>query len=231
MQVMLLAAGRWTRLGELGKSRPKVLVEIGGKPLLAHQFEYLARQGVDRVVVNAHHLAEQILDFVGNTPAPFPVDVVVERELLGTAGGLRNALPYFRPERPIVVMNGDTLQSASLCRLLKAHLRTGAAATIGATWLEDTTGKGVIEVDGEMRVTGFEEKPAQPRPGLANAGLYAIERELATLIPREVFFDFAHDLFPLALDVEADLRVHELGGKFADIGTPESLAAAQAGVV
>lgn len=230
MQVMLLAAGRGTRLGELGRQKPKVLVEIGGKPLLARQFEYLARQGVDRVVVNAHHLAEQILDFVGNTPAPFPVDVVVERELLGTAGGLRNALPYFQPEQPIIVMNGDTLQTASLCRLLKTQLRTGAAATIGATWLEDTSGKGVIEVDDQMRVRRFEEKPADPRPGLANAGLYAIDRDLATLIPRDVFFDFAHDLFPLALHIEADLRVHELGGEFADIGTPESLAAAQAGV-
>ncbi|HET8672619.1 MAG TPA: nucleotidyltransferase family protein [Thermoleophilaceae bacterium] len=230
MQVMLLAAGRGTRLGELGRQTPKVLVEIGGKPLLARQFEYLARQGADRVVVNAHHLAEQILDFVGNTPAPFPVDVVVERELLGTAGGLRNALPYFRPDEPVIVLNGDTLLDAPLCRLLKAHLRTGASATIGATRLEDTTGKGVIEVDGAMRVTGFEEKPVQPRPGLANAGLYAIERELATLIPRDVFFDFAHDLFPLALDIEADLRVHELGGEFADIGTPESLAAVQAAV-
>jgi NDP-sugar pyrophosphorylase family protein len=230
MQVMLLAAGRGTRLGDLGKQMPKALVEIGGKPLLARQLDFLARQGVDRVVVNAHHLAEQILDFVGNTPAPFPVDVVVERELLGTAGGLRNALPYFRPEQPIIVMNGDTLLNTSLCGLLKAHLRTGAAATIGATWLEDTTGKGVIEVDGEKRVTGFEEKPSQPRPGLASAGLYAIDRELATLIPRDVFFDFAHDLFPLALQVEAELRVHELGGEFADIGTPESLAAAQAAV-
>lgn len=227
---MLLAAGRGTRLGELGRRTPKVLVEIAGRPLLAHQFDYLARQGAERVVVNAHHLAEQVLDFVGNARVPFPVDVVVERELLGTAGGLRNALPHFQPGRPIIVMNGDTLLSASLCGLLKSHLRTGAAATICAARLEDTTGKGVIELDERMRVTGFEEKPAQPRAGLASAGLYAIERDLAALIPRDVFFDFANDLFPMALDLEADLRVHELSGDFADVGTPESLAAARAGV-
>ena len=58
---MILAAGRGTRLGALGRTTPKVLVEIGGQPLLARQLSYLAEAGVERVVVNAHHLAEQII--------------------------------------------------------------------------------------------------------------------------------------------------------------------------
>lgn len=227
MQVMLLAAGRGTRLGDLGRQTPKVLVDIGGRPLLAHQFDYLARQGADLVVINAHHLADQVVDFVAAARPPFVVEVVVEPELLGTAGGLRNALPQLRPGEPIVVMNGDTLLDAELCPVLKTHVRTRAAATICAQRVQDTTGKGVIEADTGGGITGFEEKPAVSRPGLANAGLYVIERELATVIPRDVFFDFALDLFPLALDLEARLQVHELEGSFSDIGTPESLAAAR----
>jgi NDP-sugar pyrophosphorylase family protein len=227
MQVMLLAAGRGTRLGALGRQTPKVLVEIGGRPLLAHQFDYLARQGANLVVINAHHLADQVVDFVATARPPFVVEVVVEQELLGTAGGLRNALPHLRPAEPIVVMNGDTLLDAELGPVLKTHVRTRAAATICAQRIKDTTGKGVIEAGADGCITGFEEKLAVSRPGLANAGLYVVDRELATVIPRDVFFDFALDLFPLALDLEAHLQVHELEGRFADIGTPTALRAAR----
>jgi NDP-sugar pyrophosphorylase family protein len=227
MQVMLLAAGRGTRLGELGRQMPKVLVEIGGRPLLSHQLDYLESEGADLVVINAHHLADQVLDFVSGERRPFEIQVVVERELMGTAGGVRNALQCFRRGEEIAVLNGDTLIDAPLRKIVRDHRRSGAAATLCATLLADTTGKGVIEVDSEARVTGFEEKPVVPRPGLASAGLYVLERELAGLIPHGVFYDFAGDLFPLALEIDLELRVHELSGSFADVGTPESLAAAR----
>jgi NDP-sugar pyrophosphorylase family protein len=228
MQVMLLAAGRGTRLGELGQKTPKVLVEIGGKPLLAHQLEYLAREGAELVVINAHHLSEQIVDFVESREWACRVEVVVEPELYGTAGGLRNALSHFERHMPIAVLNGDTLIDAPLYRIVDEHIQSGLAGTICATWLSDTTGKGVITVDFAGNVTGFEEKPPVPRPGLASAGLYVLDRELAALIPPGVFCDLAHDLFPLALNLELGLRVEQLVGSFSDIGTPESLEAARA---
>jgi NDP-sugar pyrophosphorylase family protein len=228
MQVMLLAAGRGTRLGELGRQTPKVLVEIGGKPLLAHQIEYLAREGAELVVINAHHLSEQIIEFVESREWDCQVELAVEPELLGTAGGLRAALPYFERHMPIAVLNGDTLIDAPLHRIVDEHIQSGLAGTICATWLSDTTGKGLITVDFAGNVTGFEEKPPVPRPGLASAGLYVLDRELAALIPPGVFSDLAHDLFPLALDLELGLRVEQLVGSFSDIGTPESLDAARA---
>jgi mannose-1-phosphate guanylyltransferase len=228
MQVMLLAAGRGTRLGELGQQTPKVLVEIGGRPLLAHQIDYLAREGAELVVVNAHHLCEQVVEFVEGRDNPCQVEVAVEPELLGTAGGLRGALSRFERHMPIAVLNGDTLIDAPLHRIVDEHIQSGMAGTICATWLSDTTGKGLITVDFAGNVTGFEEKPPLPRPGLASAGLYVLDRELAALIPPGVFSDLAHDLFPLALDLELGLRIEQLVGSFSDIGTPESLEAARA---
>jgi len=228
MQVMLLAAGRGTRLGELGQQMPKVLVEIGGKSLLQHQLEYLGREGAELVVINAHHLSEQIVEFVDSREWPCRVEVVVEPELLGTAGGLRGALAHFERHMPIAVLNGDTLIDAPLYRIMDEHIQSGLGGTICATWLSDTTGKGLITVDFAGNVTGFEEKPPVPRPGLASAGLYVLDRELAALIPPGVFCDLAHDLFPLALDLELGLRVEQLVGSFSDIGTPESLEAARA---
>jgi NDP-sugar pyrophosphorylase family protein len=98
MNVMLLAAGRGTRLRPVEPDVPKVLVEIAREPLLARQLRYLESQGVSRVVVNAHHLADQVLAFADEYRGSLDLVVVVEKELLGTAGGVRNALPKSQPQ-------------------------------------------------------------------------------------------------------------------------------------
>ena len=84
MRAMMLAAGRGTRLGELGRSMPKILVDVGGEALLDRQLRYLARQGVDHVVINLHHLADQVLDHLRSHRPPPEVIPIFEEELLGT---------------------------------------------------------------------------------------------------------------------------------------------------
>ncbi len=108
MNAMILAAGRGTRLGELGQTVPKVLVDVGGEPLLARQIRYLKDGGIERIVINAHHLADQIESFVAEHPHAVDIEVVVEPELLGTAGGVRNALPHLG-EGAFVVLYGDVI--------------------------------------------------------------------------------------------------------------------------
>src|SRR4051812_50224734 len=90
---MILGAGRGTRLAELRLDVPKVMVDIGGRPLLERQIDYLAREGIERVVINAHHLAEAIESFARKHTGSVELTVVTEPELLGTAGGGRNAPP------------------------------------------------------------------------------------------------------------------------------------------
>jgi MurNAc alpha-1-phosphate uridylyltransferase len=86
MNVMILAAGRGTRLRQLGLSRPKIVLEIGNEPLLMRQFRYLERERVARVVINAHHRANDIKHFVDAYDGELELVVVEEPELLGTAG-------------------------------------------------------------------------------------------------------------------------------------------------
>jgi mannose-1-phosphate guanylyltransferase len=228
VQAMILAAGRGTRLGELGRTIPKALVEIGGEPLLARQFSYLAQTGVERVVVNAHHLAEQIVHFVRSRSHPIEVEVSVEPALLGTAGGVRAALSRFDEGSPIIVIYGDTIVDAPLQTLLVNHVSAAADGTIAVNWLEDTSGKGVVEVDEDGVIIDFIEKPKEPRPGLANAGVYVIEPELMKLVPENCFCDFAIDLFPHALRAGLLLRAQVITVAADDIGTPDALARAQA---
>lgn len=227
MQAMILAAGRGTRLGALGLTTPKVLVEIGGRPLLARQLSYLAEAGVERVVVNAHHLAEQITEFAAQGSHPVDLDVAFEPELLGTAGGVRAALDRFDPASPIIVIYGDTIVDVPLRSMVVAHVAAGAHGTIAVNWLEDTRGKGVVEVDDDGWIVRFTEKPPQLRPGLANAGVYVLDPELVELAPEGKFSDFAIDLFPFALGAGWRLRAEVVDVHAKDIGTPDALARAR----
>ena len=227
MDVMVLAAGRGTRLGPLGLRVPKALVELAGEPLLGRHLRYLAGQGVSRVVVNAHHLAEQVRDFARAYAGPLELEVVEERELLGTAGGVRNALSLLRGSA-FVVLYGDVLVEQPLGPMLETHRATGAAATLACYWAESTEGKGVVEVDARDMATGFREKdPARTGPGLVNAGLYVLDRDVVEPLPPGRFLDFGFDVLPALLTRDGGVAVHRLAEPVVDVGTPEALALAR----
>jgi mannose-1-phosphate guanylyltransferase len=228
VQAMMLAAGRGTRLGELGRQVPKALVEIDGRPLLERQLRYLAREGVEHVVVNAHHLADQIVAYVAARSGPPHVEVVVEPELLGTAGGVRGALDRFDRGTPLIVVYADTILHASLAAVMASHVEAGVEGTLCGNWLANTHGKGVFETDLDGNILSFIEKPADARPGLASTGLYVLEHELLETIPAGEFYDFGLDVFPRALADGRRLQAYRLDALAHDIGTPETLAAAQA---
>ncbi len=106
-KAMILAAGRGERLRPLTDHTPKPMVEVQGRPLLAHQIEWLCRAGIDELVINLHHLGEQIEAHFGDGKA-FAVNISYSREdtLLETGGGIVNALPLLGTE-PFLILNGD----------------------------------------------------------------------------------------------------------------------------
>lgn len=129
MRVMVLAAGLATRLRPLSLARPKVLVPILGTTLLDYWRRRLAEAGCRALVINAFHLEDRLRTAVAERTWPFPVTVSVELDLLGTGGGIRKALPALGAE-PFVVVNGDILCDADLKRLLDAHARSMAPASL-----------------------------------------------------------------------------------------------------
>lgn len=229
---MLLAAGRGTRLAPLGLSVPKILVDVAGEPLLARQLRYLAGEGATRVVVNAHHLAEQVQAFAADHSGRPDLVVITERELLGTAGGVRNALGQFSSD-PIIILYGDVLTEAALPPIIASHRESGVAATITVYESTETAGKGTVGVDGQDRLLGFHEKadwraPGPPRTELINAGLYVLQRSfVADFVRERQVCDFGHDVFPEALSRGVEIGVHRLAAPVLDIGTPPTLRQAQ----
>ena len=129
---MIFAAGLGTRLKPYTNHCPKAMVEVAGRPMIAHQLEKLHKSGFDRVVINVHHYAEQIIDYV-NANKGFGLDVAFSDErgqLLDTGGGIRKAIPLFTPDSPVLIHNVDIFSNADLAALYEDHVNEGAAASL-----------------------------------------------------------------------------------------------------
>ena len=225
---MILAAGRGTRLAPIGLTVPKALVQIGGRPLLQSQIDYLAREGIERIVVNAHHRAEAIEAFVRDYRGPVAVGVAREPKLLGTAGAVRNVLHLLGPEA-FFVLYGDVVIDEPLAPIADEHRIRGAEATITVYESDGIESKGTVVVDEGGWVRSFVEKQSvRQRPALVNAGLYLLEPRFVAELPSETEIDFGHEVFPAALARGARVLAHRLAGPVIDVGTPEGLSEARA---
>ena len=118
MRAILLAAGLGTRLGELGRDIPKCLIQVGSEPLLGRLLKQLFDAGIEKVLVNTHHRAELIRDYVAQSAFASRVVVTYEPELLGTAGTLRANWDFFQGE-PGIVLHGDNYFGKELPGLLE----------------------------------------------------------------------------------------------------------------
>ena len=123
-QAMIFAAGLGTRLKPLTDTMPKALVRVGGQPLLWHVIMKLKAAGYERIVVNVHHFAQQIIDYL-QTNGNFGLDIRISDEtdgLLETGGGIKKALPLFDQESPILIHNVDILSNLDLDALTMTNV-------------------------------------------------------------------------------------------------------------
>ena len=221
MKAFLLAAGLGTRLRPLTDTTPKCLLRIGDRPLLDRWLDALAKTGVDEVLVNVHHLADQVRAHVADRTQGPAVRVFEEPALLGSAGTLLANRDWIAGEDMFLAINADNLTDFDLGILVDAHRRGGAIATLSVFHAPRPSECGIVEVrDG--RVVGFAEKPAQPHGDLANAGMYAFAPEVLDLIDGP---DIGYSLLPRLV---GEARAVPLDGAyFLDIGTPAALARAR----
>jgi mannose-1-phosphate guanylyltransferase len=182
MQALILVGGRGTRLLPLTAQTPKPVVTLVDRPFLAFMIEWLARHGVDEVVLASGFRADRLEQTLGDShPAGVRIRYVEEAEPLGTAGAIRNALPLLRDR--FIALNGDLLTDLDLGALLDFHQDRTARATIALQQVADTTGFGVFSMDETGGVTGFREKEPEASAGLVNAGVYVLERSVVEQIP------------------------------------------------
>ena len=220
----VLAGGLGTRLRAAVADRPKVLAPVAGRPFLTHLLDRLARAGAREVVLLTAHAAAQVRDALGEEYAGMRLRYSVEPAPLGTAGAVRQALPLLRSDT-ILLLNGDSYCDVDLAAFRRSH--DGAATGLTLTRVADASRFGRVRVAADGRVVDFEEKKADGRPGWINAGVYLLPRALLQGLDPARPASLERDLLP-AWVAAGRVRGFRAGGRFIDIGTPESYAEAEA---
>lgn len=229
MKAMVLAAGKGTRLFPLTGEVPKPMAPVVDTPIIRHIFELLARHGFSEANVNVHYLADALLAAYGKESSVDGMTVRLSREeyLLGTAGGVRRLADRF--DDTFVVVSGDALTDVDLTEIVAFHKQQGAIATLALRRVYDTSEFGVVELDGDCNILGFQEKPdpEEAISTLANTGIYVLEPGALDYIPEGTLFDFAKGVFPRLLAAGEKFVGYQGDFYWSDIGTLEAYRRAQ----
>ncbi len=155
MKAMLFAAGRGTRLAPLTDRHPKCLVTAGNKSLLEHNIIKLKAAGVENLVINVHHFAEQVKDFVLSKDFGLEIHISEEHDLLGQGGGLLHASGHFKDEEAFLVCNSDIYSELDLNALNSAHNASGGLATLAVANRETSR---YLRFDQNNNLCGWENR-------------------------------------------------------------------------
>ena len=219
MEAIILAGGKAERLGAVAEGRPKALVPVAGRPLAAYQVAQLGRAGVARVLVSCAAGQEEVFEAELADLGP-EIVAVPEPEPLGRGGGLRHAAAARREAGDVYALNGDELLDVDLAALLARHRSSGRAATITVT--HPRSPFGVVELDEDDRVTGFEEGGVLP--DWVSCGLYVLGEEALAALPERG--DHETTTFP-ALAGRGRLGAFRHAGLWLTVNTPKELRIAE----
>jgi len=234
MKAMIFAAGIGSRLRPYTMHKPKALVEVGGKPLLEWVITKIINAGVNEIIINVHHFADQITNYLA-VKQNFGIHIEVSDErnqLLDTGGGLKKAKWFLQGDKPFLLYNVDILTTLNITELLKFHQTHGALATLA---VKKRPGSRYLLMNNNQELCGWEniktgEKIiAKPDPNLqqtAFSGVHVVSPSIFEIIEETGVFSIT----PLYLRLAAN---HKLKGfnhqndYWNDLGKPENLLKAE----
>jgi NDP-sugar pyrophosphorylase family protein len=239
MKAMILAAGLGTRLRPLTDNRPKALVEINGRTLLEITLSRLRSFGVREVMINVHHFADMILEYL-KTNDNFGMTIEVSREevLLDTGGGLKKAAYFFvedpSSEEPFIVHNVDVLSTIDLRRMVQFHTENQALATLA---VQDRKTSRYLLFDDQLQLcgrrSGSDEEPElvrsslvqsfQQAHALAFSGIHVISPRLLAMMIEDGAFSIIASYLRLAAQGEQILAFRADEYYWRDLGRPENV--------
>jgi len=234
MKAMIFAAGLGTRFKPWTDSHPKALALVNGKSLLQRNIEYLQQYGINEVIVNVHHFADQIIEAIKNNEG-WGSHVTISDEtgdVLETGGGLVKAQPLLQSAEPFITLNADILTDLNIHELLSFHKSNEALISFGITNRKSSR---VLLFDETDRLCGWqnnatgEEKIVIPNPmlhAMAYSCVAVFEQQVFDLIPQRGKFSLTETYLSLAPNHLIKGFDHS-GDKFIDVGKPESVAIAE----
>ena len=234
MKAMILAAGLGTRLRPLTDDRPKALVEIAGHTLLEIVLRRLRSFDVREVIVNAHHHADMIQDYLkANDNFGMRIEVSREEHLLDTGGGLKKAAHFFLDggslEEPFILHNVDVISSIDLGRMVRHHVGQNALATLA---VQDRETSRYLLFDGEGQLCGRRAgrdgknelvRSAVDVRAWAFSGVHVISPLLLAKMPEEGAFSIITTYLRFASQGETIIAFPADQYDWCDVGRPENL--------
>ena len=224
MKAMVLAAGLGTRLRPLTNSRPKALVEVGGRTLLEITLSRLKSFGVRDVIVNVHHFPDMIVEYL-KAKENFGVHIEISREdvLLDTGGGLKKAGWFFQNNsaEPFILHNVDVITDIDLHRMLEFHQKHQAVATMA---MQKRKTSRYLLFDAEGRLCGKSSTPDPGFQSLGFSGIHVISPRLVSMMPSEEVFSIITCYLDLAARAEKILAFPADEYSWKDMGRPENFA-------
>ena len=220
MEGFILAAGLGTRLRPLTNDRPKALVEVDGVTLLERTIRRLEEAGIRHIVVNVHHFADKVIDFVNTHTWQARTDISDERDLLlDTGGALKHAAPLFTGREEVLVHNVDILSDIDLQEVERRHRSEGNLVTLCVSRRQT---KRLLAFDERGLLVGRADE------GLAFSGISIVSPELFALLPE------ADRPYPV---IDEYIRLSQAGHRIGaylhdpahwlDVGKPETLKQAE----
>jgi len=240
MKAMILAAGLGTRLRPLTNDRPKALVEINGRTLLEITLSRLRFYGIRDVIINVHHFADMIVEYLKtNDNFGMRIEVSREEELLDTGGDLKKAAWFFKDSRghsgketPFILHNVDVLSTIDLERMRQLHFETQALVTLA---VQDRETSRYLLFDERRQLCGRRAghdqppefvRPAQQAQTWAFSGIHVISPRLLAMMIEDGAFSIITTYLRLAAQGEKILAFRANEYYWRDLGTPEGVAQA-----
>jgi NDP-sugar pyrophosphorylase family protein len=223
VQAVVLVGGLGTRLRSALGDIPKPMADVGGRPFLERLLVNLRSFNVCSVILAVSYGGDCIESHFGDGAAQgVSIKYCRERQPLGTAGGLRNALPLMR-ENQIVVMNGDSFVEVDYEELLRFHQMHGKRLTIVAVHRSDCRDFGRLQISGKHLTSFLEKDRANESAGYINGGIYIFDRSLVADIRTGVAQSLETEFFQSLLCNGECIPVYLVDRYFTDFGTPERL--------
>jgi NDP-sugar pyrophosphorylase family protein len=241
MKAMILAAGLGTRLRPLTNDRPKALVEVGGRTLLEITISRLRAFGVREVIVNVHHFADMVVDYlVKNNNFGMRIEISREDLLLDTGGGLKKAAPFFlenagQPGEPFILHNVDVLSTIDVGRMVQSHKDTQALATLAVQERETSR---YLLFDPQLQLCGRLSGHDQHAEFVGSSselltqawafsGIHVISPAIFSMMTEDGAFSIIPSYLRLAGQGEKILGFRADEYYWRDLGRPENVAQAE----
>jgi mannose-1-phosphate guanylyltransferase/phosphomannomutase len=222
LKAVLMAGGEGTRLRPLTSNQPKPMVNIFNKPVMEYIIELLKSHDIKDIIVTLQFLPQLIKNYYGDgNDLGVNLSYAIEDEPLGTAGSVKNAEDFLK-ER-FIVISGDALTDFDLKKAVAFHKKKKSFATLVLTRVKNPLEFGVVITNEKGKIKRFLEKPnwGQVFSDTVNTGIYVLEPEVLSHIPKGKSVDFSKDLFPKLLAEGYPLYGYIADGYWCDIGSLE----------